>query len=178
MNEARSVLHDEAALARRVDALAGEIAARAPEAPLVVVGLLTGAFVFTADLARALWRRGRDPAVELVHASHYGDGMSASGHVTLGELSALALRGRCVLLVDDVLDSGHTLHEARRLASAEEPAWLASCVLLDKPGGRKVPIEAEFVGFTAPDAWIVGYGMDLAGQLRGLPRLEILDAEE
>jgi len=170
------VIHDEAAIAARVRALAAEVDAAAPAGDVHVVGLLKGAFVFVADLIRELARLGRDSRVTFLRASHYDRGRDATGRVELGSAEPPPA-GVTLLLADDILDSGHTLLAARRLVSAWRPGWLASCVLLDKPSGRRVAVEAEFVGFRVPAAWVVGYGLDLAGGLRGLPYLALLEEE-
>jgi hypoxanthine phosphoribosyltransferase len=170
------MLADEASIARRVDELAGEIAAALPEGlDLVVVGVLTGGFVFTADLSRALVRHGKSPRVELAWASLYGPGNVAGERVQLIKDLPADIEGRAVLLVDDILDTGRTLALLRDRVAALRPAWLRTCLLLDKPGHRIEAITADFRGFYAPEGWIFGYGLDHDGDHRGLPFLAVLE---
>lgn len=168
-----AVLHDEAAIAARVHGLAAAIRRDLPGDSLLVVGVLTGSFVFTADLARELVRQGIEPRIELVWASLYdADGRPGERVRLLRDLEADPA-GRAVLLVDDILDTGRTLALLRDRIAARGPAWLRTCVLLDKPGPRLAPVEADYAGFEAPDAWVFGYGMDTEGEGRALPYLAV-----
>lgn len=171
------MLIDEETLARRVASLAAELHARCPpDAPLLLLGLLDGSFVFLADLARALARRGLDPRVELARTSLYGGAREASRDVAVLHDSREPLTGVAVVLVDDILDTGRTLATMVERTRARDPLWLASCVLLDKPARRQVKIAADFTGFEVPDAWVLGYGLDHAGAGRGLPYVAVLDS--
>lgn len=172
------VLFDEQAIAARVDELARAIAHDLPEPTPVLIGLLTGAFIFLGDLVRALGRLGIEPQVDLMSVSHYGPLVASSGLVQLHKDSALDLAGRTVLLVDDILDSGRTLSMVCAHLAAKDLSWLRTCVLLDKPSRRQVAIRADYVGFEVPDAWVIGYGLDAYGQGRALPYVAILDAPE
>ncbi|MDE2059075.1 MAG: hypoxanthine phosphoribosyltransferase [candidate division NC10 bacterium] len=169
------VLFDEQTIAARVDELAYAIAQDLPEPTPVLIGLLTGAFIFLADLVRALGRLEIEPQVDLMAVSHYGPLVASSGLVQLHKDSALDLDGRVVLLVDDILDSGRTLSMVRAHLAARNPRWLRTCVLLDKPSRRQVAINADYVGFEVPDAWMIGYGLDAYGQGRGLPYVAVLE---
>lgn len=168
------VLHDEAAIAARVQGLASAIRRDVPGEALIVVGVLTGAFVFTADLARRLAALGVDVRVELVWASLYEADARPGERVRLIRDLACEPRGKAVLVVDDILDSGRTLALVRDRIEARGPSWLKTCVLLDKPGHRLAAIRADYAGFEAPDAWVFGYGMDTEGEGRGLPYLAVL----
>lgn len=171
--EAR-LLFDAAAIAGRVEALAHEIVATMPP-DLTVVGMLKGSFLFTADLVRALGRLGALPRVEFMRVSSYGSGKQSSGIVQcIGPLPG-GVAGRHVLLVDDIIDSGRSLTRARDLLQAEGTAAIRSCVLLDKPSRREVPIAADHVGFTIPDLFVVGYGIDYAEGFRYLPWIGVVD---
>lgn len=172
------ILFGEAAIAARVQELARAIARDLPEPTPVLIGLLTGAFVFLADLVRALARLGVEPQVDLMAVSHYGPLVASTGLVQLHKDSALDLSGRVVLLVDDILDSGHTLSMVCAHLAARNPRWLRTCVLLDKPSRRQVTISADYVGFEVPDAWMIGYGLDAYGQGRGLPYVAALETSE
>lgn len=163
------VLFDEKAVAARVEELAHAIAKDLPDQAPVMIGLLTGAFIFVADLIRALGRLGVEPHVDFMAVSHYGPLTESSGLVQIHKDSAMDLKGRPVLLVDDILDSGRTLRMVRDHLLAGGPSWLRTCVLLDKPGRRQVPIVADYIGFEVPSVWIIGYGLDAHGEGRGLP---------
>ncbi len=167
------VLHDESAIAARVLALAAAIRRDIPDDDLVLVGVLRGGLVFTADMARALTRLGASPRVELAWLSLYeADGAPRSAPRIVHE-PRLDLRGRTVVVLDDILDTGRTLLALRTRLLAWQPADLRICVLLDKPSGRTEAIQADYVGFEAPDAWVFGYGLDTEGEGRGLPYLAV-----
>ncbi len=167
-------LFDERDIAIRVDELAGLAAARLP-GDFVIVGLLLGSFIFVADLMRALNRLGCNPTVEFVRLSSYGLGRESSGDPQLVGSAELNLAGRAVLLVDDIVDSGRTLRYARDLLHEKNAASVLTCTLLDKPSRREVSIEPDLVGFTVPDVFVVGYGIDYADQYRELPFLATID---
>lgn len=167
-------LIDAAAIARRIDALADEIAAALPE-DFVMVVILNGAFMFAADLARALARRGRHPTMEFINLKSYGDATESTGQVrVLGTLPE-RLDGRAVLLVDDILDTGRTMHFARALLAGLGADPVRLCVFLDKPSRRVVDMRGDFIGFAIPDRFVVGYGLDHAKKWRGLPDLAAVD---
>ena len=172
------ILFGEAAIAARVDELARAVATDLPEPTPVLIGLFTGAFIFLADLVRALGRLGVEPQVDFMAVSHYGPLTTSSGVVQLHKDSALDLKGRTVLLVDDILDSGRTLSMVRDHLIGRGPKWLRTCVLLDKPNRRQVSISADYIGFEAPNAWMIGYGLDAYGQGRGLPYVAALETAE
>ena len=162
------------ALRRRITALGRQVAqAYAGRAPTLLV-LMDGAFCFAADLVRAVPLA----EVELLfrRASSYR-GTRSTGSVALEPLPEL--RGKHVLVVDDILDTGRTLAAAVDAARAAGAASVSTCVLLDKPG-RRVPEgleRADFTGFTIPDAFVVGYGLDHDGRWRGLPDICVLTPE-
>ncbi len=161
-------LFAEGAIASRLRQLAEHIARTLPE-PFVVVGLLKGAFVFTADLVRALDAVGRRPEVEFLQVSSYGAGTESLGRVkVIGEMPG-SIGGRNVLLVDDIQDTGRTLAFTRDLLLGHGAARVWTCVLLDKPSRRVVEIEPDFTGFVIPDVFVVGYGIDYAERYRHLP---------
>ncbi len=121
-----------------------------------------------ADLIRALARVGALPAVEFVGLESYGDSLESSGAVHIsGRIPPVA--GRHVLLVDDILDTGHTLKEGRRLLEEQGARRVRLATLLDKPARREVDVTLDFCGFDVPDRFVVGYGLDARGAYRGLP---------
>jgi hypoxanthine phosphoribosyltransferase len=159
-------------IAARVDALATEIAARLPQ-DVLVVAILKGSFVFTADLIRALSRHGVDWPMDFITLSSYGEGTSSSGTVRLTRDVNEEIAGRSVLLIDDILESGRTLKFARDLFLQRGASQVWLCALLDKPTRRTAGIEADFAGFTVGDEFVVGYGLDHAHRHRGLPYIGV-----
>lgn len=163
-----TVLYDENRIAARNHALAAEIAALAPER-LLAVAVLKGSFIFAADLLRAMHSSGLSPEVEFMHLSSYREATISSGQVEILKDVESDVRDRDVLLIDDILESGRTLAFAKDLLMARGARRVLVCVLLEKPGKRAVQIDADFVGFTCPDVFVVGYGMDVAHACRQLP---------
>ena len=133
---------------------------------LVVVGLLRGSFVFIADLVREL---DLPIEVDFLEASSYGDGMESNREVRILKDLRGAIEGRDVLVVEDIVDTGHTLHHVRNLLLSREPARLKTIALLDKPSRREVDMKADWIGFEIPDEFVVGYGIDFAQRNRNLP---------
>ena len=169
-----SVLFSAEAIAARLAVLAREIAAAmAPD--IVLVAILKGSFVFSADLIRALHHAGMRPEVDFLTLSSYGAGTHSSGTVRIARDVDDAVAGRQVLLVDDILESGRTLAFARDLLLGRGAAAVKVGVFLDKPGKRAVPCEADFRAFLCPDRFVVGYGLDHAHRYRELPFVGVLD---
>lgn len=159
----------------RVDELAGRIAADTANADLIAIAILKGSFIFLADLARHLSGRGIHLVVDFMALSSYGARTASSGRVALQLSPTLALEGRRILLLDDILDSGLTLMTARDLLLQRHgAAEVRTCVLLDKPSRRIHPFAADYVGFEIPDVFAVGYGLDYDNQYRHLPYLAAL----
>ncbi len=155
------------AIAARVEALAREITAHfAGTEKLVVVGLLRGSFVFIADLVREI---DLPVEVDFLEASSYGMGTESSREVRLLKDLSGEIGGRDVLVVEDIVDTGFTLHHVVGLLRARAPKRLEVCALLDKPTRREVAMQATWVGFTIPDEFVVGYGIDFAQRNRNLP---------
>jgi hypoxanthine phosphoribosyltransferase len=170
------VLFDEAMIAHRIDEMARTIAAGEPK-DLLVVAVLKGSFMFAADLIRALHRAGLAPHVEFTHLSSYRASTVSSGQVTILKDVDSDVRGRDVLLVDDILESGRTLAFAKDLLAARGARKVLSCVLLEKPGKRAVRVDPEHVGFVCPDLFVVGYGMDVAHAYRQLPYVGVIERD-
>ncbi len=133
---------------------------------LVLVVVLKGAFVFGADLARAI---DLPLTVEFLSASSYGDGVVPTGDVRVSLEPEGPLAGRDVLLVDDIIDTGRTARRLLDILRAHEPASLKLCALLDKPSRREVEVNVDYAGFSVDDVFVVGYGLDHAGRWRNLP---------
>ncbi len=154
-------------IAARIEALCREIQAEFEGTDkLTVVGLLRGSFVFIADLVREL---DLPIEVDFLEASSYGDGMQSSREVRILKDLRGAIEGRDVLVVEDIVDTGHTLHHVRNLLLSRGPARLKTIALLDKPSRREVDMKADWIGFAIPDEFVVGYGIDFAQRNRNLP---------
>lgn len=154
-------------IAARVEALAEEIGTRfADTEKLVVVGLLRGSFVLIADLVREI---DLPIEVDFIEASSYGDAMSSSREVRILKDLRAGIEGRDVLVVEDIIDTGHTMKHIMGMLRARKPNRLESCVLLDKPSRREVDVTATWIGFEIPDEFVVGYGIDFAQRNRNLP---------
>lgn len=162
------VLFSETEIKRRIDGLAGEIAARKPNR-LLVIPILKGSFIFAADLIRAMHHAGLSPEVDFMILASYREGTRSSGKVDVLRDIESIVEDRDVLLVDDILESGRTLAFAKDLIAARGAKNVMSCVLLDKPGHLAANIKADFRGFDCPDKFVVGYGMDMSHQFRELP---------
>lgn len=154
----------EAAITR----LAADIAAKKLDA-LLVIAILKGSFVFAADLIRALHRAGLSPEVDFITLSSYRKAQTSSGRVSIVRDLETDVAGRNVLIIDDILESGRTLAFAKDLLAARGAKSVRTCVLLEKPGHRAVTIDADFAAFECPQAFVVGYGMDVAHRFRELP---------
>ncbi len=155
------------AIAARVESLAREISTHfAGTEKLVVVGLLRGSFVFIADLVREI---DLPIEVDFLEVSSYGNATESSREVRVLKDLRGEIAGRDVLLVEDIVDTGYTLTHVLKLLGTRAPARIEACALLNKPSRREVPVEASWVGFTIPDEFVVGYGIDYAQRNRNLP---------
>ena len=165
------ILFTQAQVAGRIREMAREITRDyAGKAPLVV-GILRGSFIFMADLVRQV---ELPLCLDFMSASSYGAGTVSSGKVNIRLDLQEDIAGRDVLLVEDILDTGNTLSKLVAELQARGPASLKLCVLLDKPDRRTKPIQADYVGFTIPDAFVVGCGLDYDQRYRNLPYIGIL----
>jgi hypoxanthine phosphoribosyltransferase len=170
----RTLLLSAEDIAARVEALADRIAPRIDD-DAVAVCLLTGGLWFAADLMRALATRGRHPLFDALWLSSYADERSSLGRIDVRAGLQRSVDGRTVLLIDDVADSGLSLAEAARIAREAGAATVLSAAFARKPWPTPRAIEPDFVGWEAPDRFLVGYGLDDAGRLRGLPEIAALD---
>ena len=155
------------AIAARVEALAKEISEHfADTDKLVVVGLLRGSFIFIADLVREL---DLPVEVDFLEASSYGNSTESSREVRILKDLRGEIEGRDLLVVEDIVDTGHTLEHVLHLLESRHPARLKTCALLDKPSRRETGVKADYIGFEIPDEFVVGYGIDYAQRNRNLP---------
>ena len=138
------------------------------------VGVLKGSFVFMADLMRAV---DCYCDIDFMAVSSYGSGTTTTGAVKINKDLTYNVEGRDIILIEDILDSGVTLSYLKKYIEARKPSSVKICTLLDKPARRKADIDADYVGFECPDAFIVGYGLDYAERYRNLPYIGVLKSE-
>ena len=162
-------------IAKRNREMAKEIAA-SPKKDLLVISILKGSFIFAADLIRALHDAGLEPEVEFITLSSYGRGTTSQGVKIIKDIDS-DVRGRDVLLIDDILESGRTLRFARDLMYERGANDVDIAVLLDKRSRREGNLDADYVGFECPDYFVVGYGMDVAYAFRELPFVGVVKGD-
>ena len=153
-------------IAARVEILAKEITSHFKDTEkLIVVGLLRGSFVFIADLAREI---NLPIEIDFLEASSYGNTMESSKEVKIMKDLAGEISGKDVLVVEDIVDTGHTLKHVLQLLKSRNPRRIEACALLDKPSRREIQIKSRWLGFEIPDEFVVGYGIDYAQMNRNL----------
>lgn len=168
-----SILLTEQQIQQRIRSLAAEIeSAYKPEDEIHLVAILKGGFMFMADLVRAMSER---VTMDFMAVSSYGKGTTSSGQVRVLKDLDTSLESRHIILVEDIVDTGLTLHYLQDLLKARAPRSLRTACLLSKPSRRKVDIQVDFIGFTIEDHFVVGYGLDYAEKFRNLPYIGILD---
>lgn len=165
------VLYSQAEIARRVESLGRVISQDYAGKELLLVGILKGAVVFYADLARQISLPIR---MDFIQTSSYGASVHSSGSVRLIKDLDVDIRGRSVLIVEDILDTGVTLYHLKQMLADRNPESVRICALFDKPTRRQAPIIPDYMGFEIPDAFIVGYGLDFAEKYRNLPYVGVL----
>ena len=171
---ADEILISETEIQNRLPALAAEINEVLPDGPVHVVMILKGSIFFGVDLARALVRNA---TLGFLAASSYGAGTKSKGRVQIDTEHLGEIEGRNVLLIDDILDTGHTFAKTIDILKEKRPASLRTCVLMDKPERREVDIHADHVGFTIDNHFVVGYGLDCDEAYRTLPDIRIYAPE-
>jgi hypoxanthine phosphoribosyltransferase len=165
--ELARIVYDEAAIAARVDEMGAEIAeAYGPGEPLLVLGLLKGSFIFLSDLVRHI---PRPLHVDFIVASSYGSGTTSSGAVNLLYDPSTSLEGKHIILVEDIVDSGTTLSRLMPMLEERGPKSLEICTLLHKHIAAHLVREPKWVGFDAPNEFLIGYGLDHSEDFRNLP---------
>ncbi len=185
IRDIEKILISRERIAERVDEIAAAmsrdfaremagLSEREQEGQIVLIPVLTGSIVFVADLIRRLPIK---LSLGLVAVSSYpGKSMESKGVIMRSELPK-NLAGKHVVIVDDILDSGQTLHLIKRLVEEQRPASIRLCVLLRKPGKATVKVDADYVGFDIPDEFVVGYGLDYDGFYRNYPEVATLRSE-
>jgi hypoxanthine phosphoribosyltransferase len=159
---------------RRVKELAGEISRDYGGGDLVLIGVLKGAFIFLADLVRELTF---PVEIDFVRLASYGGGTSPTGEVHITKDVELSLKGRDVLIVEDIMDIGFTLNFLRHHLATHSPSSLKICVLVDKRERREIEVPLDYVGFVVEKGFLVGYGLDCGEKMRTLPEIFVLEKD-
>ena len=165
------ILFTQEELARRVGELGEQITADYAGKEVAVASVLRGSYIFMADLTRAIQL---PITVDFMAVSSYGSGTVSSGQVEIKKDLSDSIEGKDLIIVEDILDSGNTLYYLMDVLRARKPASIRICTMLDKPERRSKPITADYVGFSIPDAFVVGYGLDYDEKYRNLPYIGIL----
>jgi len=164
------VLIPEDRLQVRIRELGAQIRKDHGDAPITCIGVLKGSFMFFADLVRAI---GGDVRCEFLGVASYSGGTRSSGVVRITDDLRAPIEGRHCVIIEDIVDTGLTMDYLVRMLAMRAPRSLRTCVLLDKPNHREVAITPDYVGFSIPDAFVVGYGLDLAERYRNLPHIAV-----
>ncbi len=170
----QEILFTEEQLKNRVGEIARQIESDYAGKEVMFIGILRGSFVFMADLCRAV---GLPCTLDFMSVSSYGSGTTSSGQIQIIKDLSEDITGRHVIVVEDILDSGNTLSYLLNILEHRHPASVRLCALLDKPERRVKPVELHYSGFSIPDAFVVGYGLDYAEKYRNLPYIGILKPE-
>jgi hypoxanthine phosphoribosyltransferase len=167
-----TVLIGEDELSARINALAHEIRQDVPAGQIHLIAVLKGAFLFLGDLIRAM---DGHVTIDFMACSSYAGGTTSSGEVRLSKDLDVGIEGRDVVIVEDIVDTGLTLHYLQEILLARGPRSLRTACLLSKPSRRKIDVKVDYIGFTIEDKFVVGYGLDYAEQYRNLPYIGILE---
>ncbi|VAX25268.1 Hypoxanthine-guanine phosphoribosyltransferase [hydrothermal vent metagenome] len=169
------LLISEDEIANKVDDLAHAIAKDMDGSTTILVGLLTGSVVFLSDLMRRLNHHGMSPQIDFMIISSYKDSTDSPGKIEVVQHVRIDVKGKTILLVDDIIDTGRTMSAARRLLYEKGASSVVVCAFLDKPSRRKADIEPDYSGFTIENQFVVGYGLDADNRYRGLPFVATLE---
>lgn len=168
------ILVSEAELSACTERLAEKINADFGSEPLIAVIILKGSLIFAADLIRKL---SMDVTMDFMKVSSYGSGSTSSGFINVKQDLESSIEGKNILIIEDIIDSGNTLHKLKELLKGRNPKSVKICTLLDKPERRVTPVEVEYSGIVIPDEFVVGYGLDYDEKYRNLPYVGILKRE-
>lgn len=171
-NKRQKTLFSRDEISERVQELGIELASDYKSKELVVISLLRGSFIFTADLVREL---DLPVEVDFMTTSSYEHSESSSGNVEIVHDIRTSIEGKDVLIVDDIIDTGFTIEKVLNHLKAKSPNSIKMCVMLDKPSRRKVDLSPDYVGFTIPDVFIVGYGLNYGDLYRNVPYIFTFD---
>ena len=167
----KEILFPRDAIQKRVRELAGQISKDYADRELIIIGVLKGAFIFMADLIREISIPCR---IDFTRLASYGEGSDSSGKVVMTKDIETSIKGKDILIVEDILDTGLTLQYLVGWLKERNPDSLKICVLLDKRKRRKVSFEADYVGFTIDDGFVVGYGLDFNEKYRFSPDIYVI----
>lgn len=170
----KEVLYTEEQLSAKIQELGAAITKDYAGKDLLMVSILKGSVMVMADLMRAI---DLPLQIDFMNVSSYGAGTETKGSVKILKDLDVDIKGKDLLIVEDILDSGVTLHNLMNLLKQREPAGIEICTLFSKPSRRQVDVEAKYIGYEIPDAFIVGYGLDYAEKYRNLPYVGILKEE-
>jgi hypoxanthine phosphoribosyltransferase len=173
MPEAIAPFITEAQIQQRIAALSAEIRRDVPHEDLHLIGVLKGAVLFLGDLIRQM---DGGVTIDFMALSSYGGGTTSSGEVRLVKDLDYGLEGRHVIIVEDIVDTGLTLHYLQEILKARNPKSLRTACLLSKPSRRKIDVNVDYIGFTIEDKFVVGYGLDFAERYRNLPFIGVYQA--
>lgn len=175
MKEEVSILIEEEQVEKRVEELAEEINRDYAGKTLHLICILKGSVFFTCELAKYI----KVPVtMDFIGVSSYGDGLKSSGYISIDRDLTMGIKGRDVIVVEDILDSGRTLSYLTHMLKKREPASLRVCTLLDKPAHRQTEVDIAYTGFEIEDYFVVGYGLDYAQRYRNLPYIGVLNIKE
>ncbi len=167
----KEILFTEEQLKQRCKELGAEITRDYQDKEVVLITILRGSYIFMADLSRCINLKAQ---IDFMSISSYGAGTSSTGQVAITKDLSGPIAGKHIIVVEDILDTGNTLSYLLKLLEQRNPASIRLCTLLDKPDRRKKPVEVHYKGFTIPDAFVVGYGLDYAEHYRNLPYIGVL----
>lgn len=173
-NDLEKILFTQEQIDKRIGELGAQITKDYAGKKLLLIGVLKGCYVFLADLARKI---DLDVEIQFLTASSYGFSSVSSGMVSVDKAIDFITKGRDVIVIEDILDTGVTLTALHAMIIKQKPASLKICTLLDKPERREMPIKADYTGFTCPNEFVVGYGLDYAEKYRTLPFVAVLKKE-
>lgn len=173
INERENILFSREEISKRVKELGNELSEVYRDKDLVVVSLLRGSFIFCADLVREI-----DVPVEVdfITTASYGHAEVSSGKVEIVHDLRTEIKGRDILIVDDIMDSGNTINKVKEHLEAKGAKSIKICVMLDKPSRRQVDLEPDYTGFSIPDLFIVGYGLNYGDYYRNIPYIFTFDS--
>ena len=174
IDDIEKVFYSQQELQQKVNELGAQITKDYEGKDLLVVGILKGSVMFFADLTRNI---GIPLHIDFMVASSYGNGTETSGKVNIKKDLSVDIKGRHVLLVEDIIDSGITMSQLKVELAKREPASLKLCALLSKPSRRKADVDIDYCGYEVPDEFLVGYGLDYAENYRNLPVIGVLKRE-
>ena len=174
LEDISKILFTEEQIKARVEELGKQISEDFRGEDIVVIGLLKGCFMFIADLMRAI---DTNVAVDFMVVSSYGSGVVSSGEIKVRKDYSIDIEGKNVLVIDDILDTGRTLAFVKDYLIVKSPKTIKLCTLLDKPSRKTSKVTVDYVGFSVPDEFVVGYGLDYDEKYRNLPFIGVLKPE-